>query len=310
MITNVSELLKGFMDVEREKLDSYALKHAPTIGKMYEGLTSDVLDRAIPLGLDLQITHGVIHDGAGNMTGEIDCMLVKNLGEEIPHTKSHKCHIKDVIAVLEVKKKLYSSDLKDSFEHLRDVSTNNSSYIQNPENKNDEGFDINPAIKAFSETTGIIPPPHHEVSKMGFEKELLYHSFVTELTSPIRIVLGYHDFKTESGLRKGLIKFIREGEKSGNRGFGTISFPQLIICGNNSLVKMNGFPYVVPMTSNYWDFYVSSNSNPILLILEFIWTRLNLNNSIWRDDLALENFQLLLSAKPEKSGDKFGWRYN
>ena len=110
MIKDVSNLLKGFIDHERKKLDEYSLDHGPTIGKMYEGLTSDVLSRAIPESLGLNIESGIIHDGAGKMTGEIDCMLVKGEGERIPFTNCYKWHIKDVIAVFEVKKRLYSND--------------------------------------------------------------------------------------------------------------------------------------------------------------------------------------------------------
>ena len=38
MIKNIAQLLKGIMDEESKKLDIFKLKHAPTIGKMYEGL--------------------------------------------------------------------------------------------------------------------------------------------------------------------------------------------------------------------------------------------------------------------------------
>ena len=56
---------------ERLKLDEYSLKHGPTIGKMYEGLASNILGRAIPESLGLQLQHGIIHDGTGRMTGGI-----------------------------------------------------------------------------------------------------------------------------------------------------------------------------------------------------------------------------------------------
>ena len=89
MIHDVSDLLKGIMLEERAKLDAYSLKHGPTIGKMYEGLTSDILGRAIPESLGLQLQHGIIHDGQGTMSVEIDCMLVKGIGEKIPYTDSY-----------------------------------------------------------------------------------------------------------------------------------------------------------------------------------------------------------------------------
>ncbi len=44
MIKNVAEMLKGFMKEETAKLNAYELKHGPTIGDMYEGLSADLLN--------------------------------------------------------------------------------------------------------------------------------------------------------------------------------------------------------------------------------------------------------------------------
>ena len=119
MIRSISDLLKSFIDQEIKKLDEFDLKHGPTIGKMYEGLTSDILNKTVPEKLNLKTTTGVIYDDTGLMTGEIDCMLVRGEGLKIPYTESYKWHIKDVIVVFEVKKTLYSAELKDSFNHLK-----------------------------------------------------------------------------------------------------------------------------------------------------------------------------------------------
>jgi hypothetical protein len=308
MIHDISDLLKGIMQEERSKLDQYSLKHGPTIGKMYEGLTSDILGRAIPESLGLQLQHGIIHDGKGAMSGEIDCMLVKGNGEEIPYTDSYKWHVKDVIAVIEVKKTLYSADLRDAFEHLRGITYNYGSYVQSGDGS--ETFDISPAKKAFSEATGLIPPEHSKVESLGIEVETLYHTFVMEHLSPIRIILGYHGFKKESSLREALFSFLKENQMT--RGFGVGSFPQLIVCGNYSLIKMNGYPYSAPMDSEFWDFYASSAANPVLLILELIWTRLSYQinvENLWGEDLNIENFSKFLSAKIKTAGDLTGWEY-
>jgi len=308
MIRDVSGLLKGIMAEERSKLDGYSLKHGPTIGKMYEGLASEILGRAIPESLGLQLRHGIIHDGQGKMSGEIDCMLVKGSGEKIPYTDSYKWHVKDVIAVVEVKKSLYSADLKDAFEHLRGIADNYGDYLQS--GKCSETFNIGPAKKAFSETTGLVPPEHSKVDSMGIEMEMLYHTFVIENLSPIRIVLGYHGFKKESSLRESLVSFLEKNKLT--HGFGVGSFPQLIVCGNYSLIKMNGYPYSAPMDSEFWKFYASSNTNPILLILELIWTRLSYQinvGNLWGEDLSIENFATFLSAKIKTEGGLTGWEY-
>ena len=106
MIRKVSDILNGFIDEEKRKLGLFELNHAPTIGRMYEGLTNEVLNKAIPPKLNLRIESGVIFDDTGTMTGQIDCMLVKGDGIQIPYTDLYKWHIKDVIAVFEVKKTL------------------------------------------------------------------------------------------------------------------------------------------------------------------------------------------------------------
>ena len=90
MITKVSDLLKGFIDEERRKLDQFSLTHGPTIGKMYEGLTSNVLNKAIPPVLDLKIVSGFIFDDTQAMTSQMDCMLVKRQGIQIPYTTDYK----------------------------------------------------------------------------------------------------------------------------------------------------------------------------------------------------------------------------
>lgn len=308
MIHDVSELLQGIIHEERSKLDEYSLKHGPTIGKMYEGLALDILGRAIPESLGLQLQHGIIHDGKGSMSGEIDCMLVMGHGEKIPYTESYKWHVKDVIAVIEVKKTLYSADLKDAFEHLRGIADSYGPYVQSGDGG--EAFNINPAKKAFSETTGLIAPEHSKANSLGIDLEILYHTFVMEQISPIRIVLGYHGFKKESSLREALFSFIEDNRMT--NGFGVGSFPQLIVCGNFSLIKMNGYPYSAPMDSGFWNFYASSNANPVALILELIWTRLSYQinvEDLWGEDLSIENFAQFLSARIKTVDDMTGWEY-
>ena len=104
MIETVASLIEELKNQELIILDKFALKHAPTIGEMYEGLTSDILKKAIPPHLGLQFVSGVIYDNSEKMTKQIDCMLVKGEGIEIPHTGKYKWHIKDVLVVFEVKK--------------------------------------------------------------------------------------------------------------------------------------------------------------------------------------------------------------
>lgn len=308
MIKNVAQLLKGIMDEESKKLDAFELKHAPTIGKMYEGLTSTILEQTLPKDLNLQFVNGVIYNELGHMSGEIDCMLVKGEGKQIPYTQSYKWHIKNVIAVFEVKKTLYKNELTDSFEHLRDVLYNYTSNIDSLENN--QTFNVGNALRAFSETTGVIAPTQDKIKQLPFEQEIIYHTLIIEQVSPLRIVIGFNGYKSEYSLREAFSDFLSDNLKI--KGFGINSFPHLIISGDYSLIKMNGQPYSAPMQTDFWEFYASSRMNPIFLILELLWTRLSVNDDIanfWGEDLINENFALFLSGKIRKVDDKYGWEY-
>ncbi len=207
MIKNVANLLKALIDQETKKLDQFDIKHGPTIGNMYEGLTADILNKAIPPKINLKLMSGFIHDGQGNMTGEIDCMLVEGDGEKVPYTEKYKWHIKDVIAVFEIKKHLYSKELKDSFIHLRGVLDTYGRYVDT--GNGSKTFDVSSSLRAFAKITGIVAPDRKDIEKLPFELQIIYHTLITEQISPIRIVLGYHGFKSENNLRDALIDFLR-----------------------------------------------------------------------------------------------------
>lgn len=308
MIKDVAELLQGFIDEETAKLKEYKLRHGPTIGDMYEGLSAELLHRSIPQQLNLKIVDGFITDGAEFLSGQMDCMLVRGEGEKIPFTKSYKWHVKDVLVVFEVKKNLYSKDLINSYYKLRQVSESYSKYLFDGEHKEGKKIDLDPAYKAFSQLTGIAAPSYHDREILTKENELIYTSLFMEQLTPVSIVIGYNGFSTEYGLRDGLARFIEEqGE---GYGFGVSSFPQLIIGGKYSLVKGNGRPYITPMREGYWDFMLSSKDNPLLLMLEIIWTKLSEEFDIgmpWGDDLEQEHLVQYLRAKPMFSEKQCGW---
>lgn len=310
MIKNVAELLQGFMKEETAKLDAYELKHGPTIGDMYEGLSADLLSRAIPPQLNLQIVDGFITDGDEFLSGQMDCMLVRGEGEKIPYTKSFKWHVKDVLAVFEVKKNLYSKDLINSFYKLRQVSESYSKYLFEGEHKENEAIDLSHSYKTFSQLTGVTAPNYHNRETLSKENELIYTTIFMEQLMPVKIVLGYDGFSSEFGLREGLIKFLEE-EGTGE-GYGVPAFPQLIICGEHSLVKGNGRPYLSPLRDGYWDFMLSSKANPVLLMLEFIWTKISLEFDVgmpWGDDLEMEGLNEFLRAKAIIEEDQGGWMF-
>lgn len=311
MIHDVANLLQSFVEKEVEALESAGIKHAPTIGEMYEGLTGDFLSRTIPPGLNLQVVSGFAEDHEGTLSNQIDCMLVRGEGTPIPYTTKFKWHIKDVLAVIEVKKDLFSKGLDEAYHQLRDVLGTYSNWIQNVKSGN--SVNIEPSLRVFSEVTGIVAPPHDNLDQIPPEIEHIYHLIVGDQFSPIRIALGYGGFSSEYGLRKGFLKFLED--KILMQGYGPQAFPQLVVAGNASLVKFSGHPYRSPMRNDKTLLLASSRANPLLLILELIWTKLSYIQpmpELFGEDLQMEGLAPLLWMKLKESLDQpgqFGWEF-
>jgi len=312
MIKTVAELLQKLSEQEAEKLSKSEIKHTVTIGTMYEGLTKSILSQAIPDGFDLKIIDGFVHDGLGGMSGQVDCMLVNGKGKEIPYTGSYMWHVKDVIAVIEVKKSLYTTDLEDAFNHLNLVADNYSRYIQKASGK--VSVNLNASLNVYSKITGKIAPPPSEWKSMPTDLHLFLHAIMRDQMAPVRIVFGYGGYKTEASLRKGFIKFIEA--KFGQQGYGVPSIPNLIVANGNSLVKLSGHPWATPLHHNgMWSVLGSSSSNTLELMLEVIWTKLSYIRSmpeLFGEDLKLEAFSTLVNAKPQRhptKPDAWGWVY-
>ncbi|MBA3966912.1 MAG: hypothetical protein H0X47_14300 [Nitrospirales bacterium] len=272
MIKTVAELLSAVAYEERKKLDTYQIIHAPSIGAMYEGLSRTLLQRALPESLNLKVVEGYVVTGA-EMSGQIDCMLVAGEGERIPYTDMYKWLIENVIAVFEIKKTLTSIDLIDSYFHLRDENKLYSSFVQSEQAKEFK-FNIEIPRQVFARITGMVPPPHTNVEILSFEFEMIFHTLIREFLSPVRIVIGHHGWKQEVTLRENIYRLLQKC-KENPQGLGVGSFPQLIVGGSFSIIKANGFPYVTKLIDGMWPVLLSSRANPILLLIELIWTRLD-----------------------------------
>lgn len=309
MIRNVAELLKPFMDEERKKLDAYKMTHGPTIGSMYEGLTKELLQKAIPQSMGLQVVSGFVRHGE-TISGEIDCMLVSGAGEQVPYTNKFKWQIQDVIAVLEVKKTISAVELSDSYDHLREVSGMYGNYIQSFHD-NGEKVNINWVYRTFSQMTGRRVSGYSEVEKLPFDLELMFHTLVNEFLGPVRIVVGHHGWKKEETLRGHIYKLL-ENRKENPHGMGAGSFPQLIIGGDYSIVKANGFPYAPPLNEGMWPLLLSSSHNSVRILLELMFTKLDIKfgtNLAEDNSLERESMSACLSTKAVQKDGKSGWEY-
>lgn len=309
MIRNVAELLKPFIDEERKKLDAYELAHGPTIGSMYEGLTKELLQKAIPESMGLHVVSGFVHYD-DTMSGEIDCMLVSGVGERIPYTDKYKWRIEDTIAVLEVKKTISAAELSDSYDHLRKVSKMYGDYIQ-AFHGDGRRVDISWVYRVFSQMSGIRVVSYAEVQKLPFDLELMFHTLVNEFLEPVRVVIGHHGWKKEATLREHVYKLL-ESRKENPYGMGAGSFPQQIIGGEYSIVKANGFPYAPRLHNGMWPFLLSSSHNPVRILLELVFTKLDIKfgtNLAEDDSLERESMSGCLSAKAVQKDGRCGWEY-
>lgn len=314
MIKSIAEFLEELSNREAKKLAESNIKHTVTIGSMYEGLTKHVLEQALPESFGLRIVDGFVHDGFGNDSGQIDCMLVMGEGEEIPYIPgSFRWHVKDVIAVFEVKKSLYGGDLSDAFDHLNTVTARYSNYVQTTSEMS--SINIDASLKNYAQVTGKIAPHPDDWKSMPQNLHMILHSIMMDQLMPARIIFGYGGYKTEESLRKGFLDFI--GGKIMTQGYGVPNIPNLIIANGNSIVKVNGHPWCSPLYENgLWPILGSRSSSAIELMLEIIWTKLSYIKSIpelFGEDLELEVFNSLLLAKPQvdpNEGLIWGWVYH
>jgi len=309
MINTISDLLLAFKNKEQKLLKKYDIvKHPGLIGNMYEGLTKKILEKCIFQGLDLHISAGKIKNSKNEFSNEIDCMVVLGKGEKLPHTDKYIYDISKVIAVIEVKKNLFSEDIKKAHKNILSV-TNVTEYR--------EGKSYHSIIHRDSWRMIYKEElPHREnIKSLPYEKQKIYHTLLLETFLPTRIILGYNGFKSEFSLRESFEKYLEENltisEKNKKSGFSPLKLPNLIICNNYSLIKANGIPFCSPIIdNNWWPFYLSSYENPVYFLLELIWTRLQymfgITYKIFGEDLINDEMHKFLSCKYK---EKKGWDF-
>lgn len=296
MITNLAELLEALRNTEAKVLKRQDIKHGPTIGDMYEGLTRDILRRAIPPELGVQVVEGFVEGLDGEKSNQADVLVVHGNGKKIPYTEKYIWPIQNVLAVFEVKKNLYKDELKDSFEKMQRVMALHKAFA-------DRGGYENKVVafphKNFARLTGFYPKIG-EVEDLPMPLPLMHYSLITEQLGPVRVVLGYEGYASELGLRQGIIDYLQTLGSGPNRGF--LSYPSLVICRGFSVVKSNGLPYYYPVEDYqaWWHIMMSSSENPIRILLEQLWTKIGVELEIelpMDDSLEQEQFAPFLRQK-------------
>lgn len=282
----LSELINRFVNEEKIILNTSPVTHPVLIGQMYEGLTKDILDKIDLSHHELKVVSGIIRAGEFQ-SGEIDCMIVMGNGDKIPYTDKFYYSIDKVVAVFEIKKNLFSREINDAYQHLDEVFQLSKINCQLKQDAGTLNFDTTRAAHEFLNLFAKWPPRYEDNSSLPLHQRVIYHSLVRDWLSPLRIAIGYNGFKSEEALRKGVIKIYDNKELMS--GYGVQNMPNLMISDGYSIIKTNGMPYKGSWEEEKgWCWLASSDTNPILLIMELLFDRV----------------QLLLGIKPERGMDQ------
>lgn len=313
MIETVSDLLENFRNYALSKIenDDSDVNHRPTIGNIFEGLTTNLLNRAIFKNLNLKIVEkSFIYNDSGQISPEMDCLLVVGDGIQISFTNQYKYHLKDVIAVFQVKKNLFANDIDDSYQNLKSV-------IDIFEPRQAEPHVGRLLRDSYRALISKEIPNRDRLKDLPTKEELMYHFLTMEAFHPLRIVIGYYGYKDEFGLREGFVNKLETICVDGPvKGYSPGSFPNLIICGDNTIVKNNGMPIGVPIQNEdfYWPVLLTSNEKSMYYLLELIWSRLTykfeISSEIFGDDFHYDAMHPFLFCKERKiSEDSWAWEY-
>lgn len=308
-ITTIADLLNEFVSAEKEILNQQNIKHPTTIGAMYEGLTETVLKKSVFTGLNLKVVKNSFIAGCNT---EFDVILVEGEGEKIPYTDRYKYKPEQIIAIIQVKKKLFSKDIKEGFKNLQFL-------IDYFEPRTPEKF-IERLFRDGFRTICRKDITARTAGELAEYEEFIFHTLRVEAFLPVRIIWGYNGFVSEFSFRESFFEYIKSNltidlnKKIG--GFGPHNFPNLIICGQFSMLKQNGMPFGYPVQeNNWWAFYTSSSYNPTKFFLEAIWTRLSykfnqLPMDIFGEDLTIEPANRFLDCRIKEWNGNLGWEYN
>lgn len=301
-IETIADLLLALSDAENQRLKDKDIKHPSTIGAMYEGLTADILKKAIFEGLNLVVAKNSFIKGSQT---ELDVVLAEGEGEPIPHTDRYVFAPEQVLAVIQVKKNLDSREIENSFNNLQRV-------IALYEKVSPQAYMDKLARTSIRDT---LQRSISDIRSRGlsYEEIAVYDDLLTMSRLPITIVIGYNGLKSEFSLRQKVYSFLKERRRP--IGLGPIYFPSLIICGGNSIISMSGVPFSAPLTQSiedgWWDFLASSHYNPMRFFLEMLWTKLSakysLTSDIFGDDLDMPRMAPFMSVRAFQEGEREGW---
>lgn len=311
-INSISDLLNNFIPKNVEEIEQQIIEdkinHPVTIGSMYESLTKDVIDASIFKNLDL---HVVTNSHIVGSAKEFDVLLIEGAAKQVGSTDRYICTPEQVVAIIQVKKNLYASDLKDAYNNLKSI-------VDYYENQDLENYMVRMLRDAFR---SICRKDILKADRLNYtsQEDAIYTSLSVDAQLPLRIVWGYHGFKSELNFREAFYNHIASNVSTDVENiigyYGPHNFPNLIINGDFTMLKNNGMPFGTPLLDdNSWAFYNTTAENPIKYLLEILWTRLSykyeLDSDIFGEDLVVDQVNLFLDAKHGELEGHMGWHYN
>ena len=314
MIKTLADLLEGIKKAEAGKIDALQIKHRPTIGNTYEGLTSRLLESVLFDGLDLNIVcNSFIKLEDGSRSDEYDIMIIEGEGEKILYSKEqYDVKFEQVIAVIQVKKKINKQNLEGAYLNLKNV-------YDILDLKSAPNYTLDLFRDAYVSICNEDVIDKHGMFRRTFSSstcEQIFHMLRLESILPARIVFGYEGYASEFSFREGFVEFLSDNKseiEEPKHGFAPVNFPDLIINGDLTLIKANGMPYVGSMMGHQWPFYLSDSHNAISKLIEILWTRLshrfNISSDIFGDDLEVEGANLFLLGNLVNIGGLRAWNF-
>ena len=279
---------------------------------MYEGLAKDILNKALFKGLNLSVKDGFVRDADGNLSKQIDCMIVEGDGKQIPNTDHYIYDFENVVAILESKKNLFSKEISDAYDNIISFTERFTPSVK-------MNVQYNDLVQPFQEITKkAFPCNKEELQKLDEISQFIYHHLVIMYAMPLRIIFGYYGFKTENALRDGYYKYLTQHLQE--KGYGPNSMPDLIICDNASIIKINQQPFQIQsLDDGFFTLFTTGTRNPLYYLLMMLWYKLqfkyNLSPQIWDfDSYSTEQMKIYMVTKLTKGKvngvPTTGWAYN
>ncbi|WP_316795300.1 DUF6602 domain-containing protein [Pedobacter agri] len=316
-INTLADLLIEIRDAESKVIDERGIKHPPTIGAMYEGLTQRMLNETILDGLGLKvIRNSFIRYAPELVSKEFDIMIIEGEGNPIPYVEDiFEVGLQQVIAVIQVKKTLNPKQFEEGILNLRSIIETADMLDVDISRK----YQLDMYASAFRSIAGesLLLRDKLRNQFSSVTQEGVFWALKWEAILPARILLSYNGYKTEEGLRNVFSRYLKsQNGPSKTRVWGSspLHLPNLIISRDSSIIKNNGLPYTLPMTQDQWMFYTSTFGNPMRHLIEVIWSRMcyryGLDPEIFGEDLTVKGVNHFLSSNVVNIDGQRSWDYH